>query len=145
LCSVALPLAVPLVGCDSGPKCVPVSGQVLIDGEPVTAGTIQVVPAEGRPAQGPIDEQGRFTLTTYDENDGCVLGTHRVAVTATETLPDGRMRELVPRKYADFSRSGLTVTIDGPTRDKKIELSWEGQQPATMGGAAEGDIDPSAM
>jgi hypothetical protein len=142
---VALSLVFLLAGCDSRPRRVPVSGQVLIDGQPVTAGSIQVVPDDARPAQGTIDEQGHFTLTTYEQGDGCVPGTHRVAVSATEMIGGDQVRYLVPQKYADFSSSGLTVTIDGPTDDLRIELSWEGERPTIMGAGAEGDIDPSVM
>jgi hypothetical protein len=84
LFSTAVPLAIALVvlaGCERRSTRVPVAGQVLIDGQPLTTGYIWLEPAEERPAGGAIDAQGRFRLTTYDDNDGCVLGTHKVAVT----------------------------------------------------------------
>ena len=42
-----------LAGCgDGGPKIVPVSGIVLIDGQPLTYGHVQVIPEGWRPASG---------------------------------------------------------------------------------------------
>ena len=62
-----------------------VEGPVLLDGKPVPMGFIRVLPDVGRPAQGVLNAEGRFRLTTYDEGDGCV-GTHRVEVLAAQRL-----------------------------------------------------------
>ena len=133
-----------LAGCGDGrPARVPVAGKVLIDGRPLTSGTVRIVPGDARPATGTIDAQGRFTLSTFEEGDGCVPGTHGVEVTATETDAQNRLRRLVPEKYARASTSKLTVTIDGPTDSLVIELSSEGQQPQQWLDTA-GDVDPSA-
>jgi len=75
-----------VAGCDSGPERFPVSGQVVINGRPLTSGTILGAPSDDRPAYGEIDAQGRFTLTTYKDSDGCVAGTHPVTVTAIEMI-----------------------------------------------------------
>jgi hypothetical protein len=132
-----------MAGCDSGPERFPVSGRVVIDGEPLTSGTVMVAPSDDRPAYGKIDTQGRFTLTTHEDGDGCVAGTHPVTVTATEMISKDKMRHLVPESYTNFSTSDLTVTIEGPKDDWLIELSWEGEQPDVT--TFEGDVDPSAM
>src|SRR5262245_36257360 len=116
-------------GCSSGPKVVRVSGVVLIDGQPLTHGFVQVAPAGYRPATGKIGPDGRFTLTTLTEGDGCVVGTHPAAVIATETLGPGAQKWHAPKKYAATETSGLTVTIDRPTDDLKIELTWAGGKP----------------
>ncbi len=138
-------LAVLVMGCDSGPKRVPVSGRVLIDGQPLKTGTVMVAPADERAAFGQIDSEGRFTLTTEKEGDGCVAGSHRATVTATEILNPNETRLLVPPRYMDLSASALTVTIEGPTEDLLIELSWEGGHPQTIRTESAGDIDPNAM
>jgi hypothetical protein len=131
-----------VVGCNQGPKLVKVSGQVLIDGEPVKGGFIQVVPKDERAATGKIGEDGRFTLTTYQEGDGVVLGTHDVAVMATRQLSPTRTEHLVPPKYANPATSGVTTTIDGSTNDLKIELSWEGGKPYVEEIITGGDVLP---
>lgn len=119
-----------LVGCSDGrPTRVPVAGRVLIDGQPLTTGFIRVVPANGRAATGTIDKQGRFRSTTFEQGDGCVLGTHPVEIIAFESISDIEILWLVPKKYHQANTSGLTVTIDGPTDDLTIELTWDGGQP----------------
>jgi len=124
-------LLFPLVaGCGDGrPRRVPVSGQVLIDGKPLTRGFIRLVPEGARPAAGQIGPDGRFTLKTFEPGDGAVTGRHEVSVTAVESLSDTVQRWYTPKKYADPSTSGLTVTINEPTDSLLIELTWDGGKP----------------
>ncbi|MFO0811109.1 MAG: hypothetical protein U0746_20970 [Gemmataceae bacterium] len=118
------------VGCgSSGPRLVPVSGIVLIDGKPLPFGVVQVAPEGGRAASGRIGPDGRFTLTTFVEGDGCYVGSHPVAVVGTESINAGSQRWHAPMKYASSAESGLTVSIDGPTSSLKIELTWAGGKP----------------
>ncbi len=71
--TVAASLLCGIAGCRDGrPRRVPVSGQVLIDGQPLTVGTIRVIPTDARAATGRIDAAGRFSLMTFDKDDGCV-------------------------------------------------------------------------
>lgn len=119
-----------LIGCGDGrPTRVPVAGKVLIDGQPLTKGFVRVVPANDRAATGAIDEEGRFRLTTFEQGDGCVPGTHPVEIIALESISDTETLWLVPKKYHQAATSGLTVTIDGPTDDLTIELTWNGGRP----------------
>jgi hypothetical protein len=118
-----------LVGCgDGGPKIVPVSGVVLIDGKPLDYGHIQVIPTGWRPASGGIGSDGRFTLSTTVPGDGVAVGTHPVAILAGESITSEQMVWHAPEKYADIKTSNLTVTISGPTNDLKIELQSDGTQ-----------------
>jgi hypothetical protein len=120
----------PSVGCSDGrPARVTVSGQVLIDGEPLSQGNIKFVPEGARPSAGTIAEDGRFTLTCYDGNDGVVPGTHRVQISASEILGESKIKWWAPKKYCDFRISGLTFEITEPTDDLKIELTWDGGKP----------------
>lgn len=118
-----------LAGCGGGPKVVPVSGVVLIDGQPLTKGSVQVMPAGHRAAAGTLGPDGRFTLTTHAEGDGCVTGMHPVRVVGHENVGATDLRWLAPKKYATPEESNLTVRIDGPTKDLKIELTWAGGKP----------------
>src|SRR5262245_24571596 len=118
-----------LAGCDSRPARVPVAGKVLIDGQPLTKGFITVVPADGRPATGQIQSDGTFRLTTFDENDGCIRGTHPVAILANEQITPTRMKWLAPKKYADAATSECAVTIDKAQGDLEIKLTWAGGKP----------------
>jgi hypothetical protein len=121
-------VAVLFVGCDDRPERVPVSGTVTIDGQPVEHGTVMVVPANMKPAYGTIGPGGKFSLTTFEENDGVVPGTHKVTVTATEPQQGGQKWH-APQKYSDLAQTDATVTVDGPTEDLKVELTWAGGKP----------------
>lgn len=123
-CGALLPT---FLGCGDGrPDRVPVSGVVLIDGEPLTHGNIKFVPTGARPSAGKVDENGRFTMTCYDGNDGVVPGVHRVSVSANKLLSESQVQWFAPKKYSDFRNSGLEFTITEPTEDLKIELTWDG-------------------
>lgn len=116
------------IGCSDGrPTRVPVSGKVTIDGAPVMQGALRFKPAEGRVATGAIASDGTFTLMTYEPGDGVVTGTHRVTVHASEELSDGTVRWFVPEKYHHAATSGLSQTIEGPTDNVLIELTWDGK------------------
>jgi hypothetical protein len=114
-------------GCGDGrPKRVPVAGQVLIDGKPLTFGSVQFVPPTGRPSQGELDSQGRFRLSCYEKNDGAVLGTHQIAIISAKELSPFEVRWFTPKKFADFKTSGVTREITGPEDNLEIKISWEG-------------------
>ena len=122
---VAIPLLV--AGCGDGlPTRVPVSGRVVIDGEPVRFGMIKLINPNTRAASGRLDEEGRFQLTCLKKHDGVIPGAHRVEVTATEGIDERTVRWHAPKKYASASASGIEVTIDQPTDDLLIELTWSG-------------------
>lgn len=118
------------VGCGSGysrPKLVNASGQVTLNGEPLVAGVdgfIQILNEGGRPATGKIDaETGRFTLSTYEKDDGCEPGTHKVVILVNKLGPGGSPISLIDEKYGDAATTDLTVTIDGPTDSLVVDLS----------------------
>jgi len=97
---------------------------VLMNGTPLTGhvGFVRVVPAGARPATGRIDPaDGRFTLTTYETNDGCVEGTHPTAVIVNTTVGN-RLIWIAPERYGDDKTSGLTVDIKGDKVDVEIRL-----------------------
>lgn len=123
----ALLLLLTAAGCNRGPERVPVSGQVLIDGKPLTMGHVQVQPAGARASLGDIDATGRFTLYAKKPSDpGVVLGEHDVAIHAIEVINAGSQRRLVPPLYETPSESKLKVNITGPTDNLTINLTWEG-------------------
>ncbi len=77
-----------LIGCgDSGhEETASVTGTVTLEGTPVTKGSITFYPPKGRPAMGSIQSDGTYSLTTFDQDDGALLGNHRVTITAKETV-----------------------------------------------------------
>src|SRR5687768_9969111 len=88
-CAAVLVIALFCVGCSDRPHIVPVSGQVLIDGEPLNYGFIRFSSGEGRPALGRLDEEGRFRLTTYESGDGAIVGSHRIAILTHKVTDTG--------------------------------------------------------
>jgi hypothetical protein len=144
---VTLAVLPALFGCGDGrPKRVKVSGRVLIDDKPLTRGTVRLMPAKDRAAAGEIGPDGRFTLGTFSADDGCVLGTHPVAIVAIRTINANAIEYFVPKQYVDHATSGLTATIDGPNDDLTIKLTWAGGKPyIERTGSGGGDIDPAAL
>ena len=110
-------VALCLVGCSSG--MYPVEGQVrFADGRPATelAGgfvTFQSLAADIS-SQGVIDEEGRFRLSTRQENDGAYPGKYRVLVSPPPFHGNERQQapEIVDRRYSDFQSSGLEATVE---------------------------------
>lgn len=133
-----------LYGCgatDTRPTVVPVTGQVLYNGEPV-AGAQVAFWGDGTstPAVGQTDSSGRFKLMTQ-EREGAIPGKHKVTVSKTEVLGGTgdspsmddaakapavatETKSHLPEKYGDQSQSPLeqTVTNSGPN-DFKLELT----------------------
>ena len=128
---LCLPLTVvALVGCSDGrPGRVSLSGQVLIDGKPLTYGSVRFVPNDARPSVAKLDAEGRFTLSCYGEKDGIIPGVHRVQVNAAEWISDNQRKWHAPPKYFRFQTSGLTQEISESTESLVINLTWDGGKP----------------
>jgi len=91
----AAALLAPAVGCDSGPKFVPVSGVVSLNGKPYGKAAVSFQPigsAEnaypGRGSSAYTDENGRFVLIS-DKHRGAVAGKHLVRITTRSTAMTG--------------------------------------------------------
>ncbi len=76
-------------GCDGRTKMnvAKTHGQVLCEGEPVQYATVYFEPLQtgknanvGKQGIAYADRQGNFVVTTYDTDDGAVVGKHRVRV-----------------------------------------------------------------
>ena len=85
-----------MLGCESGSppialnaSVVPVKGKLSHRGKPVTQGQIVLEPTDGgRDAKGEIRPDGTFVLSTFGDQDGALIGVHRVAITgADRALP----------------------------------------------------------
>lgn len=72
-----------LAGCGkSGPRTYPVTGTVTYQNTPVEGAMVSFSPVdpEGNAAFGTTDAQGRYTLTSFEQNDGAVAGDYTVRV-----------------------------------------------------------------
>jgi hypothetical protein len=121
----AIAIVVLAGGCGDGrPKRVPVSGVVLVDGQPLSQGNIKFVPKNGRPSAGKIGSDGHFSLTCYDGEDGAIVGSHQIQVASNRIISDSKIEWYAPPTYADFRTSNLSAEITDPVDDLKIELKW---------------------
>ncbi len=112
-----------VAGCsDDGPATYPVTGTVqLKDGTVVETGIVEFTTSDGMyTARGDIDKIGRFSLSTFSEDDGAVAGRHKAVVVqliSTEDLPlhEHDHGPTVDPKFGHYERSGLgyTVSADG--------------------------------
>jgi hypothetical protein len=82
------------VGCGGTDPAKPplgkVHGYVTYGGKPVTSGSVIFTPVAGtgggtgQVATGQLGSDGSYSLTTFDEGDGAILGQHAVTVDARE-------------------------------------------------------------
>lgn len=129
-------LFVLIAGCSSKSPfdTAPVTGKVLYKGKPLPYGNINFRPKSGSPAFAPIGSDGTFTLSTYGNSDGAIVGKHDVLIKATE-LDAGKSpandsgiempvaKSVIPRKYTSFATSGLTAeVVAGNENDFIFEL-----------------------
>jgi len=92
----ALACLLGFAGCSKQPyEVAPVSGVVVIAGQPFTQGKVMFAPIAkgndgkaGKPAFGRVGPEGAFTLSTYSTDDGAVVGDHRVTVMHDEPPQD---------------------------------------------------------
>jgi len=112
-------LGIVLTGCSDRIATAPVEGVVYYDGDPLHVGTVTFLPEEEGPyATGTIRPDGTFTMTTYDEGDGAILGKHRVMISAISEgtgLPEDPIGEpilLIPERYGSDKSSGLSATVE---------------------------------
>jgi hypothetical protein len=118
-----------VVGC--GPKhpaTASVKGKVLLNGQPLTLGSVGTIPAAGRAARGDIQPDGSFELQTFAPRDGALIGKHKVAVVAYDSSggkgPESEYGKLlVPKRYANYETSGLTIDVkEGEANTPTLEL-----------------------
>ena len=127
-----------VTGCSKS-GFVRVEGIVLLDNDPVAEATVLFIPegGTGQPAHGMTDENGKFQLSTFKENDGALPGAYKVTVTKSVPPPQppeaepGDSRSIVahfkaikehkqeksplPAIYADVKTTPFhyTVPVDG--------------------------------
>lgn len=120
-----------VLGCGGNHATAPVSGKVTAEGTAVTGGTITFVPIgdgktpPGKPASGAIQSDGSFKLTTYEPNDGAVVGKHQVSFSPppveSKAGPDGHAAE-VKGPYDGFVAKVQEVEVKSGNNDLTIEV-----------------------
>ncbi|QDT32462.1 hypothetical protein [Thalassoglobus polymorphus] len=127
-----------MVGCSGGAdlemdklKTVPASGKLTIDGSPFGPATIDLIPLDSnervRAGSAQVEEDGSFTVGTYDDDDGIVPGSYTVRV----SVPLDSASPAPNVEYFEF-----TVGNDG---DEEIALDLK--KGAGAGGLLSPDLD----
>ena len=101
-------------------RLVPVQGKVMMEGQPLTTGTLVFKPdAEQGNSQtlepaANIEADGSYTLYTTAK-EGAPLGWYQVGVVANgpanEKDPYAAPKSLIPARYAEVSTSALAVEV----------------------------------
>lgn len=91
------------VGCGGGSEgrlpTSPVTGTVSVDGKPIAGAAITFHPVEEegtRPAFATTNDDGEFSLTTYDDGDGAVPGEYEISITKKSLKPEVKVEQLTP-------------------------------------------------
>jgi hypothetical protein len=125
-----------------------VTGTVNYKGSPITSGTIIFEVSGARSANGKIVDGQITEVTTYDPHDGVPVGQARIAVFATgagvsspaetpaatpgdpgsaiafgENYMGAGARSLIPDKYNDPAKSGLTWEIKKGQNTVTLDLT----------------------
>ncbi len=129
---VVAALSALVAGCDKGPKFVPVSGVISLDGKPYGQAAISFQPIgtsanpnPGRGSSAYTDDNGRYVLIS-DEKDGAVVGKHLIRITTRARklegdpgigTPDGaqvlRPVEPIPAEWHSESQKEFEVPPGG--------------------------------
>jgi hypothetical protein len=122
------------LGCFSGksldkwtksrPKTTPVQGTVTFQGNPLANATVVFSPRDGQyEAIGMTDNEGKYSLMTFQAKDGAVPGEYLVAITCVKiegpssganlSETDSGLKEtsLIPIYYGQLDKSGLTAKV----------------------------------
>lgn len=112
-------------GCgESRPATYPVTVTVTYaDKKPVPGAQVVLMSAEGNvSSRGAAGDDGSCSLTTYQQNDGALLGKHKVLIAQPPHIGDPEAPYKGPKiasKFANFASSGLEVEVtEDPAKNK---------------------------
>ncbi len=110
-----------LLGCrEPEPPKYSVTGEVVYSDtkKAIPGGLVVIFESTSPPytrSSSRIEDSGHFTLGTSSDGNGSIVGPHRVRFTgvASESQPDPAaiVAFVMDKKYADFGKSGITLTI----------------------------------
>lgn len=111
-------VACSVVGCDSGPALVPVTGSVTVAGKPLAGGRILFEPISAggstHSAFGDVAEDGTFELFTHEEGDGVEPGSYYPVVMGPKEEDDAPRTQKPQIGVLQLPDRRLEVTADGP-------------------------------
>ena len=123
--SVAIPLLVAigfvLASCARSDRASMgrVSGKVTYQGKSVAGASVAFLcPGASRPAVGMTDETGNYQLTSFEPNDGAMVGTHVVTVNKYSSEPETS----VPAAEAPAGSKSTTKAIENAMRQTALQI-----------------------
>lgn len=135
-------------GGSSGPKTVPVTGTVTLDGTPVAGATVTFSPTVtdgGRTSVGVTDNEGKFSLLAAGAGAGVVPGSYMVGISktsgaATPAAQPASQEEAMKQIQAKMGGGSNAFLPKGPVAVKD-ELPEMYKDPAKSGFSAEVNED----
>lgn len=125
-----------VAGCGVRPETSPVSGQLLLDGKPLTNILVTFIP-DGSSLEAPIrsmavtDADGKFQLRTETQIEGALIGSHKViledlAILDAPRSENGTVTKMptvrFPDRYKSIVSSSLKAEINAGPNDLKLEI-----------------------
>jgi hypothetical protein len=106
------------------PKGNDVSGTLTLDGKPLADAMVALHPADPtkKPYQGRTDTDGKFRIAGVPAGE---YGFTAMKVAAKGDVGAGR--NLLPPRYADPAKSGITVTVRDGANQADIQLISKGR------------------
>lgn len=118
-------IALAVAGCGgSGLELADVSGKVLLNGQPLSKGSVVTVPPAGRGSFGILQPDGTFELAS-GRLPGAQVGTHKVSIVAFENgggqgAESQQGKSLVPERYNNPESSGLTLEVKSDEENSPV-------------------------
>lgn len=114
----AVVLAAALSGCGGAGD---VAGVVTIQGKPLTGCTIVIYDSSNAVQSSPLQDEGKYSVTKV------AAGTAKVAILTPLAInigPESKALKftLVPAKYSDPDKSGLTFEVRSGPQTKNFDL-----------------------
>jgi len=132
-CLLLIAIGAGCSGGEAGPERGSLQGNIKLDGQPLTTGSLVLVPTGGTqgPSSGAVIKDGTYSISS---DKGPVLGTYRVEIKSTQAtgkkieagspMPPGTMvdvmEQLIPPEYNKDST--LTVEIKSGENSKDFAL-----------------------
>lgn len=116
-----------MTGCSSSDRATVTGSVHLQDGSPlVGARVVGTSQSTGKTVYATTNQEGRFTLTAGNADEGIPAGDYEVAI--IENIgrgdTDQPVRRKVPRKYSNVATSGLSFSVES-SEHKTLDLSLD--------------------
>lgn len=124
-------------GCGpSGPKMVPVSGKVTLDGGKVPGPGFIYFTTDGepgslaRPGTAEFDAEGNYRAKTFTDGDGLLPGKYRLRVDCWKSPPNMAGQPVIsflPNRYQNAAESKLELVVKPDDRSLTFDFDLKGK------------------